>query len=176
MKQITLIIALFFVVFTTYAQKKIDKDPNWKVGEIKTFRENQIKRIEGENNGKSVTNITYQTLKQLIDNVNSGKLRGDAKKKQLKNFKDYAPGGMVIFYVNRATAAAANLKNFTLIVKDKTGKEIYKRTYKDKAAKTNSKDGGYYISTNLQVKYKVEKPFIIELNDGKTLYKFEVLE
>jgi hypothetical protein len=176
MKNTILIFTLSFISIGLLAQKNVNKDPNWEVGEVKIFNENKIKRAEGANHKETITNITYQTLKQLIEKVNSGNLRGDAKKNQIKKFKEYAPGGMIIFYINRPTSEEANLKNYTLTIKDNTGKEIYKRTYKDKVPKANSKEGGFYISTNLQIKYKINQPFIVEIFDGKTLYKFEVLE
>lgn len=181
MKNLTFFITFTLFIFSLTAQKAIDKNPDWKVGAIKTFKENKIKRVEGTNAGKTITNITYRSLKQLIAEVNEGSLRGDAKKKQIKKHKDYAKGGIVVFYINREKASAANLKNYTLIAKDNSGKEIYKRTYKDRAAKANDKIGGWDNSKNFEIKEDVEKPFIIEIHEklstGKSsVYTFEIFE
>jgi len=176
MKNLILLITLFGALFSVNAQSNIDKDPDWGVGKIKTFKENKIKRIEGANSSETITNITYRSLKQLIEEVNSGALRGDAKKKQLKKYKDYSSGGVIVFYVNRKNEAAANLKNYTLILKNNMGEELYKRTYKDNAAKINKETGGWENSKNFELKVEVERPFIVEIYDNKTTYKFEVLE
>jgi len=181
MKNCIFLSLLTLLTFSLTAQKAIDKNPEWKVGEVKSFKENNIKRVEGSNAGQTVTNITYRTLKQLIEEVNSGKLRGDAKKKQLKKYKDYAKGGIVVFYINREKANAANLKNYTLIVKDNSKKELYKRIYKDRPAKANAKTGGWSNSKNFEIKVPVEKPFTIEIQEklasGKSsVYTFEISE
>lgn len=174
MKKVIFIISLCLFSLNFIAQKSVNKDPDWKVGETKTFKGNNVKRIEGENKSQTITNITYQTQKQLIEEVNKGSSRGDAKKKQIKKYKDYAAGGKVVFFINRATLDRANLQNITITINDNAGKEIYKRTYKAKSAKADNKYGGFSISSNLQIKSKVGKPFTVELFDGKTLYKFEV--
>ncbi|MCO6500978.1 MAG: hypothetical protein J5I47_11485 [Vicingus serpentipes] len=181
MKHLAVLFLLSFFTLSITAQNAIDKDADWKVGEVKIFKENKIKRIEGANSGHTITNITYRDLKQLIDEVNDGSLRGDAKKKQIKKHKDYAQGGIVVFYINRESANAANLKNYTLIAKDNSRKELYKRVYKDRPAKENAKNGGWSNSKNFELKVEVEKPFTIEiqekLSSGKTAnYIFEISE
>jgi hypothetical protein len=180
MKNLIVTALFLFATYSIQAQKAINKDPNWKVGSIITQNENNIKRIEGENVKGSITNISYKSLKQLIAQVNNGKTRGDAKKNQLKKFKDYAPGGMVVFYFNRDKEAQVNLDKYTFIIKDNSGKEIYKRAYKNKTGKVDNKNGGWYNSSNLQIKYKVSPPFTVEIqektaSDKIALYKFEVL-
>ena len=137
--------------------------------------EHAIKRIEGDNVKGSITNISYKTQKQLIAQTNKGKLRGDAKKKQLKQIKDYSVGGLIAFYFNRESEAEVNLKNFTITIKDSGEKEIYKKSYKDKAGNIDSENGGWYISSSLRIKNKVQAPFFIEVTNGKIRYKFEVL-
>jgi hypothetical protein len=181
MKKLIFITLLFLATCSIHAQKAINKNPDWEVGAVVTQNENKIKRVEGANVKGSITNISYKSLKQLLDQINNGKSRGDAKKTKLKQFKDYAPGGMVVFYFNRKDEASVNLKNYTLIVSDNNGKEIYKRAYKDKAGQKDTKNEGWYISSNLQIKYKVSPPFNVEIQEKTTsgkmaIYKFEILK
>ena len=174
MKNLTTI-AIFLIATLTISAQKINKNPDWKVGEDVVQYEHSVKRLEGENVKGSITNISYKTQKQLITQTNDGKLRGDAKKKQLKQIKDYSAGGLIALYFNRENEASVNLGNYTITVKDAADKEVFKKSYKDKAGKVDSENGGWYNSSSLRVKEKVHPPFFIEINDGKTLYKFNVL-
>ncbi|RMG82515.1 MAG: hypothetical protein D6707_02805 [Bacteroidetes bacterium] len=181
MKKAGLLLLSLFIVSYSFSQKLI-KDASWAINETKEYNGHKIKRISGENNGVNITNITYQSQNDLIQEVKDNpRLEGDKEKKKIAEYKKYAQGGLVLLFIQREGRDNANTSNFSIAVKTSDGKEMFKKKLKDTSARKSSDGAGWYSTAHGYIGKKVKTPFIVEIEerlpDGNTeTFVFEVIE
>lgn len=184
MKKILATLFVSFMVLGLFAQTSMYKEGDWKEGETKTISGTTIKKISGKNSPESITNIGYQTQKQLLvdlkERKKKGSIGGDKYKMEEERVQKYCAGGLVQLYITRPTEEACNAKWFNLKVMDHKGKLIFEKQYRDEAP-TKFKDGSGYKNQSLGfISSEAFLPITIEIvenyNGKEEKYVYEVTE
>ena len=151
----------------------------WEVGKEQTDYGTVILRVEGSNDNSGVTNIAYESPDKMKADVKARAAKlmwtDEKLKEEIGNVDKFVPGGMINLYVTRGTIPAANSGNFTLIIQDKTGKEIFRKQFSKEPPL--GKDGENYYSTNIMtLNKKIDPPFFVFVIDNysEKKFKFEV--
>jgi hypothetical protein len=178
------VLLLMSIVFTIglFAQPTMYKKADWKAGETKVVSGTTIKKIEGDNLEGSITNISYQTQKQLFVDLKNrkktGAIGGERYKNEVERYQKFCAGGLVQLYITRPTQVACNPKWFHIEVKDKNGKLLFQKDLKDEESSKIKDGSGYKCSSLAFIKSEAFLPITIELqedNNGiKTSYIYEI--
>ncbi len=79
-----------------------------------------------------ITNVAYQTLDQIIEETNeeASKSSWSEKKttKEVNKYKQMAQGGAIVLFIQRNNQDAANTKWYTITIRDKNEKELFKKS------------------------------------------------
>ncbi|MEI8138122.1 MAG: hypothetical protein WCH21_12430 [Bacteroidota bacterium] len=183
MKKIT--ITTLTMLITTLFFGQIDDEltkAKWKIGKDKVIYETTIKRLEGNNDAGGVTNVGYETFDKLIakttKKADSEMWTPEKKEKMLDLYQRASQGGMVYLYINRLTIGAANLKYFTVIIKDSTdSKEILRQELDDKIPNVPSGNDYWWNYSSIPIPEKIAGKFYIyiidKLGGDNNKFKFE---
>ena len=174
--------AFVLIGLAVAAQPVMYKKGDWKAGETKVVSGTRLKKVEGRNSDEIVTNIGYQTQKQLFADLKerkkTGAIGGDRYKNEQARYQQFCAGGLVQLYLLRSTEEACNPGFFHLDVKDKEGKVVFQKDLKEEKA-IKMKDGsGYKCQSLAFIKAETYLPLTIELTEkynGETfVYVYEV--
>ena len=136
-------LALIFLLSTLFSFAQEDQalyTRIWSNGQSVEIFGHDVLRIFGEDYDRTsdnnlfipITNIAYQTLDQLIEDVNeeAKKSSWNEKKvnKETNKYKQIAHGGAIVLYIQRNNQDAANTKWYTITIRDKNEKELFKKT------------------------------------------------
>jgi uncharacterized protein YheU (UPF0270 family) len=148
---------------------------------LRVFGE-QYNRYSDNNTFIPITNVAYQTQDQIIEEIKEeGKKSSWSEKKldkELNKIKQNAAGGMVVLYLRRNSQDAANTKWYTITVRDKDEKVLFKKTLSWQVP--NMEDFDQWSNTAyIDIDIPLTIPFYIyvsqlqmsNIND----YKFEIL-
>ena len=139
----------------------------------------EIKLLEGENKNNGITNIEYQSLSQLIEEENKKAVKEMTKKEDLNflilSYKTTSMGGAISLHIDRETIGMANTKWFSIIVKDKNEKEMYRKALDESVPYSNAVKTWSNI-TICSVNQKIKTPFFVYVIDkfADKPFKFEV--
>ena len=179
-----MLILTFYISAVSFGQ--IDDnlmEANWKPEKEKVIYGNTILRFDGKNDIGGITNIGYETFAQVKARIekDAEKEMWTEEKKNLKieSFSKFARGGLIHLYLTRLTIDAANTEMFTIIVKDSTETEIFRKELKSDIPNVPSSGSSYWwnyasipIATNIQEKIYV---YVIDrLGDDNSKFKFEI--
>lgn len=152
----------------------------WEVGSIKNFSGNNILRIEGENNSKSITNIDFKTLSQSksdIEKKSQTEMWDSIKTAELLYFYEKNAFITVDLYVARRTIGSANFKFFTIVFKDSSEKEVYREDLKEEIPNVpNSGSEKWWNYTQIFLPHEIKgKNYIYIIDQIQSIrYKFEI--
>lgn len=174
-------IAFLAIGTNLFAQKEL-KNKNWKVGVEKDIDGTKLKRLEGENENKITTNLSFQNQTQLYDRLkkkkSDGGIGGDKYKREMKRYHDFAKGGLVQLYLERESEPGGNLKNFKIEIQNMDGEVLHSKKMKSKSPKLISGSHAWKNQGFFWINKVIPKPFIVIINEtnGDILrsYKFEV--
>ncbi len=179
-----LLISTVAVLIINFSYGQIDpnlKTSVWVIGKETIIFGNKILRLEGENISTSITNVGYQSIEQIKDELLKKAEREmwtEAKKKQtIYSYGRLFPGGRVSVYLTRSTNQKADAENFELIIHDKDDKENFRTELKPNATDpVDLEDGRYSNYTTELINKKIELPFFIYIIDkvSSKKFKFEV--
>lgn len=183
MKKWILSLAIVSISLLNWAQPKMFDGADWAIGETKEINGVNMTRLEGENDANGVTNVGYQTHKQLVEELKErkkqGKVAGDRYKMDLARYNDFCRGGLVQLLITRHTSEECNTKNFHLTVKDKHDKVVYEKEFKDHDPRPNK--GGVVAWENHSLAFIREEifaPLTLEISENqggeKKLFVFKV--
>lgn len=139
------IITLFmlFLSLTIFAQNFNPefRKSNWKVGKEKVINNNKVTRLEGKNNRYAITNIYYETKEQSIANLRSiaskEMWQQDKLDRLVKATNEAAKGGNIHIYIERPSVEAANMEQFSIIIKDSNDKEeVFRKDFDNEIPNT----------------------------------------
>lgn len=181
--------AMFILLSMTCATmafgQKMDLDLarfGWPVGTEKILFGNRILRIQGNNDSSGVINAGYQSLDQVKADIRkqAEKEKWSAEKtlNQLAGF-DQSPGGLIHLYVGRISRERANLRYFTVIVRDSTDlKEIFSRDLPYQIPNLPSTNGLWWNHTMIPLPQAINGKIFIYIVDALSVdgwkFKFEV--
>ena len=184
-RKITLLFAMLFAI-VSYGQ--IDKEmmkKSWKPGKEKEIYGNQIKKHLGKNDGYGMTNVGYQTVDQLVKDLeqkaDDEMWTPEKKNETIESFKKFAVGGLIHLYITRLTIDAANTEMFTVIVKDsEDNEEIFRKELKSDIPHTPSSGSNFWwnytsIPINVETGDKVFIYIVDRLGRDNNKHKFEVI-
>lgn len=144
------------------------------------FRGITIVRVEGHNDHAGETHIKYLSPSLLKEDdrkrAEKHQWTEDRIKAEEANIDRFSAGGVIQVDILRATEAAANTENFTVVVMDKEGREIMRKPLPAEAHLTHR--GNYYGAMAMcTINRKIEGSFFIIVIDhlDKKEYKFEVI-
>lgn len=133
------LLILLFLPLYSFSQIDPELQKQWRTGKEKIVYGIKALRVEGENNIEGTTNIGFEPLDAILKRIDKrakDEMWTEEKRAQfIKTFKDSASFGQVVAYVNRTTYIAANADNFTIILQDSTGKELFRKTLEPQLAK-----------------------------------------
>lgn len=149
----------------------------WKVGKENVVFGNRIIRLEGDNDSYGMTNVGYKTYDQVKAQimVTAEKEMWDEEKKTrtLASTEEFNAGGLIYLYIKRLTINAGNLKNFTIILQDSIGNEIYRKELKADIPEVPSGDSLWWNLTVVSIPVKLEGSFLIYVIDSTDSKKFK---
>lgn len=185
MKKTTILLFTILTLFTTSAiGQSADKlvGKNWRPGQEKTIYGNTILRHEGKNDIAGTTNVGFMTLNQVKQDIEeqADKEMWTTEKKEdkIKEAEEYMAGGKIHLYVERLTIESANLRWFTVIVRDSTdNNEIYRRDLESDVPNTPLGGSDYWWNVGIiSIPEKIEGKIYIYIIDKlmSDKFKFEV--
>lgn len=131
-------VLLFSGIASSLAQTKEVMKARWPVGTKQESYGFTILRETGDNAAKQITNISYMPLPLLIEEA---KTTAEAEKWtaeqlaiRLNKLQGQGSGGRVQVYISRPTTEAANASNFTVLVENEQGKELYREEFDPETA------------------------------------------
>ncbi len=185
MKTATALFLLFItnLAFGLYGDDDLE-NANWKIGQEMNIFGNTILRLEGKNINLGMLNVGYKTLNQLLAEVELRAERemwlNEKKEDEKELYKKYAGGGIIYLYLTRYLEGGADMKQFTLIVRDSTDlNEIYREEL-DSESPILSINSEYWWNSRMvfipnQTKGNIFIYVIDEVGlDNNYKYKFEV--
>jgi hypothetical protein len=184
MKKAILITLISFIATVSFGQ--IDDNlmkADWKPQQEKVLYGHTILRVEGKNDIGGMTNIGYETLAQLIAKVEKNAEKQmwteEKKKEQIELYNRAAKGGLIYLYLTRLTIDAANTEMFTIIVKDSTETEIFRKELKSSVPRVPSSGSDYWsnstpISIRESIQNKIYVYVIDRLGGDNSKFKFEI--
>jgi hypothetical protein len=184
MKKLLQIVLISCIATSTFGQ--IDKNltnGNWKPEEEKVICDNTIIRVEGKNDMRGMTNIGYETLAQLkvkIEKDAEKEMWTEEKKKQkIELYNRAASGGLIHLYLTRLTIDAANTEMFTIIVRDSSETEIFRKELKSDVPEVPSSGSSYWWNYALIplpkiIQNKIYVYVIDRLGNDNSKFKFEI--
>ncbi len=156
---------------------------NWKTEKEKVIYGNTILRVEGKNDIRGITNIGYETFAQVKAGIEKDAEKEmwteEKKNEKIASYSKFASGGLIHLYLTRLTIDAANTNMFTIIVKDSTETEIFRKELKSDVPNVPSSGSNYWwnyttipITANIQGKIYV---YVIDrLGNENSKFKFEI--
>ncbi|MCW4469104.1 hypothetical protein OGH69_09025 [Flavobacterium sp. MFBS3-15] len=138
----------------------------------------KVKLISGKHKYGGTTELKYTSLVQEIENLKKESAKEMWSEDKLKSETDIlkrsAKGGIVMLTVERSTIDAANSDMFSIIVKDKDEKEIYREDFDSNVAEVSS--SVWWNINNSFIPSKVKAPFYVYVVDGlqDAPFKFEI--
>ncbi len=158
-----------------------DLDMFWIAGHKKTINGNSITRISGGDKPGEITNISYQTLEQKIDGLRKRaekeKLDRSVIRSRLDFYREYAEGGVIKLYIRRGVQDTARIENYTVILENISGDEIYRKRVSTREPRNNpvpDKVKGGYHNINLYWipdRFLTRETRIVE-RDGKWVQEY----
>lgn len=166
----------------------------WASGDMRMIHGNSIKRLSGSDRPGQITNISYKSMEQAILDFKAEVLKNRLSREDVQSrmdfYREYAEGGIIRLYVKRKQPESANPENYTIILADTGGKEIYRKRLTARDPRKNpSPDlfGAGYYSVNL---YWVPNSFttreakivrrdgrwIQEYQDGEDIFHITVID
>jgi len=161
----------------------------WPDGQTVNIFGHDVLRVFGEDYNRTsdnnifipITNVAYQSFDQIIEDVND-----EAKKsswneqktsKEINKYKQMAQGGAIILYIKRNNQDAANTKWYTITIRDKNDKEIYKKSLNWQVP--NMEDFNQWSNTAyIYLDVELTIPFYVYVSqmqmDNIDDYKFEI--
>jgi hypothetical protein len=184
MKTTTALFLLFItnLAFGQYGDDDLE-NANWKIGQEMNIFGNTIVRLEGKNITLGMLNVGYKTLSQLLAEVELMAEREmwlNEKKEDKKSFYEkYAGGGIIYLYLTRYLEGAADMKQFTVIVRDSTDiNEIYRKELDSEYPILSINNEYWWNSTMVftpnQTKGNIFIYVIDKLGGDNNKFKFEV--
>jgi hypothetical protein len=190
MKTLLLLTTLFIVTGFSQPDETIKElsRAKWKTETERLTFGSKVLRMEGDNKQLYyVTNIAYQSLNHLLDET-----RSDHKKQMkpveetattIKAFEMRCAGGLIWLYLERISIGWANTDNFTAIIQDSIGNEVFRQTLKSNVADVPNRERGktWNNFTTIPIDTPLTKPFTIYIIDGlasgdkPTRYVFQVV-
>ena len=156
---------------------------NWKIDKEKVIYGNTTLRIEGINDIGGMTNIGYETFEQVkagIEKDAEKQMWTDEKKlKKIESYSTFMSGGLIHLYITRLTIAAANTEMFTIIVKDSTETEIFRKALKNNIPNVPSSGNDYWWNyTTIPITKNIQGNFFVyvidRLGNDNSKFKFEI--
>ena len=182
-----ILISTAFIFLSLSIFSQIDPNlskPTWAIGKEKTINGNRITRIEGKNDIAGATNSGYETITQLlaeVENMANNQMWSPEKKEStIKSYETLAGGGAISLYITRLTIDAANTDMFTIIIKDSTdNNEILRQELDSDIPQVPSTGSNYWWNyTTVTIPEKIEGKFYVyvidKLGRENSKFKFEV--
>jgi hypothetical protein len=140
-----------------------------------------VKRLSGKHKYGGKTTIEYESLNQIL-----AELEKDSKKEMwtprekrdnIKNHKEWYPGGRIRLNIERLTIGSANTEWFTIVLKDTAEKEVYRVKLGDDTPEVPSYGSDYWWNiAHIGIEKRIRAPFFVYVIErGKDEpFKFEV--
>lgn len=139
-----------------------------------------VKKISGQHKYGGVTKVQYMNLQQVLQ-----KLKADGEKQmetpemmkeKVMAYKSTSLGGQIQLDVERITIGAADLKQFTIIVKDVEEKELFRKDLESSVPEYSSSNDNWWNLDLIQVGNKLPAHFFVYVIDRleDAPFKFEV--
>ena len=182
MKKILLISLLFAACKSKTPKVKpdsIDKDATLQIPKVKytdadsaqdaSIAKYDVKLLSGKPKYRGKTIIFYlNTLQQ----INIAKKKGEKQmwtptklQNHIDNYKDFAIGGIINIDIERITIDAANMKMFTIIIKDTAGVELFRKELESSIADVPMGGSDWSNLDIIEIGKKIRPPFDIFVID-----------
>ncbi len=153
---------------------------NWQLGELKTFNNVSVLRLEGENSVDHRTNVSFTSnghIQELITcKAEQENLSEEEKLNLMKFYFEEAPGGQVTIFFDRVEKRLADPRLFTVEVIDvSSGETVFKKRLENEEPHYY-KWGIWFFHKTINIPYFLEREFAVKVTDAglNKTFKFHV--
>lgn len=161
-----------FSVFILRGQINLElTQANWEIGKVHSVYGYRVLRLYGPNDGKEMTNLGYQNLsdisQELDENCNGMAMSAASKKKTQKIYNYYYTGGLLHFFITRNSMQDGDARNFEVIIKDSANQSILfkQRLTEDPANAPSFLSDAYWNYFTLPLPINLPKTFYVIIQD-----------